>query len=293
MSNTIHKRRRLRHASQNTKLPTRARPNNPLPSNRLPIHQPRLLDIVIRALSGAISITKAPAERPPITRHRDRVIRPRRAIHSLDTRNRRRHGEDLRVPTRVTDEIINRERVELDADLEAIDAAPGEALLILGDGDAVELAAVDADDLALVLEGGDDGGVENDGFVAAGAGGDAGLAVVVEAPRVDFAVLVDGEGVGVAGGDVGHGFGEAEFAGDEAVEFGALHDAAAELVLLARAPGEDGAVAAEGEDVVGACGEFGDFFEAGDEGWVALDLCGQGEAEDALVALRGEICQWW
>lgn len=125
----------------------------------------------------------------------------------------------------------------------------------------MELASINAYDLSFVLEAGDDGRVEDHGFVAAGALGDAGLAVVVQAPGVDFAVFVDGKGVGVAGCDVDHGFGQAELTRDEPVEFGALDDSSTELMLLAGAPGEDGSIAAKSKDVVGSCSQFCDLLQ--------------------------------
>lgn len=192
----------------------------------------------------------------------------------IQARNLSGHSEDLRVLPRVTDQIRLGERVELNPDLKAIDPAPGKAFPILGHGDAVKLPTIDAHDLPLPLQIGDRGRVKDDGLIAARTLCDPRLAIVVQAPGVDSAVLVNGKGMRVTCCDVGHCFGEAEFAGDEAVELAALDDAAAELVLLAGAPGEDGAGTGEGEGVVGACSDFGDFLEVGEEDREALDLGG-------------------
>lgn len=147
---------------------------------------------------------------------------------------------------RITNHVIDGESIKFDADLKSVDAAPGETFPVLSHSDAVELPAVDADDLALTLEASDKGWVEDNGFITTRAFANTGLTVVIQTPGVDFAIFVDGERVGVAGGNVGHGFWKTEFAGDETVQLGALDNATAELVLLARTPGEYSTIAAEG-----------------------------------------------
>lgn len=271
MSNPINNGRSF--TSQNTKLSPRSSPNNFLPLNSLPIHHPRNLDIIIRPLSCAIPIAKTPTISFSIPSHGDRVIRPCGTSHGIQFRDLCRLSQDLGIIPRVADHMFIGEGVEFVPCLIAVDAAPGETFTVMGDGNAVELAAVYAGNLALVSEAGDWFGVEDDGFIAAGAFCDAGLAVVIEAPGVNFAVFVDGEGVGVASGDVGHRFWESKFTRDKAIEFGALDYSAAQLVLLASAPGEDGTIGAEGEDVVGACSYFCDFFQTLKKDWASLDLC--------------------
>ncbi len=64
------------------------------------------------------------------------------------------------------------------------------------------VAACDVREGRVGAEAGDGGGVEDVEEVFAEAGGDAGLAVIIEAPGVDGAVAVDGEGVVGAGADV-------------------------------------------------------------------------------------------
>ena len=73
--------------------------------------------------------------------------------------------------------------------------------------------------------------------------------------------------------------------GNEGVHFGAFQDAAAELVLLARAPGKDLLFVVEGEDVVGAGDEGDDLLECGEESRTILDENVWLEAEDAFVRL--------
>ena len=185
----------------------------------------------------------------------------------------------------IIDDGVRRHLGDGQAHLCAIEAAPDEARAVFGGGDGVVGAAFNLFD-AGTSQGGDGGGFEDDGVVVASVVRDAGFAVVVEAPGPDAVALVDGEAVVLPGGDGDDLFGgEAEFAGDEAVEFGAFDDAAAELVLLPGPPGPDVAFDVEGEDVVGAADDAGDVLEGGVEEGRVLDADVRVESKDTIVAL--------
>lgn len=86
---------------------------------------------------------------------------------------------------------------------EVVETAPGEAGACGGGGDAVVVAACDVRDGAVGAEAGDEGRVRDvEEVVFAREGGYARLPVIVEAPGIDVAVLVDGEGMVGAGADV-------------------------------------------------------------------------------------------
>lgn len=127
--------------------------------------------------------------------------------------------------------------------------------------------------------------MQNDSLIAARARGNPRLAIVVESPSEDAPVLVQRERVIIARRDGSDALGKPELARNQAVQAVALDDAAAELVLFARAPGVDVAGGGEGQDVVGARGERGYLFEGVEGGGVALDQGASGETEDAVVAL--------
>ena len=127
------------------------------------------------------------------------------------------------------------------------------------------------------------------------------LPVVVQPPREDPPALVDGEVVAEARED-GRDLVLLE---DDAVRGERLvavaeDEAAAELALVADAPGVDGALAGEGQDMIGASGEVGDVPEGGDADRLSADyLPCPGirlvyykfflEAYDGLVALGGLV----
>lgn len=112
----------------------------------------------------------------------------------LDARDGGGRLEDTRVVTLVEDDVGGGQRGDRDAGLEAVDAAPDQALAGGGDGDGVVSAAGDVGE-GLAFEASDHRGGQHDGFVLARAVADARFAVVVEAPGPDLAALVDGEGV--------------------------------------------------------------------------------------------------
>ncbi len=101
--------------------------------------------------------------------------------------------------------------MEIETGGEVVETAPGEAGACGGGGDAVVVAACDVRDGAVGAEAGDEGWVEDvEEVVFAGEGGYARLAIVIQAPGVDVAVFVDGEGVVGAGADVDDVFFQAD-----------------------------------------------------------------------------------
>jgi hypothetical protein len=96
---------------------------------------------------------------------------------------------------------------------------------------------------------------------------------------------VHGEGVVGARANVNNVFAQAKLARLQAVELVALHDAATELVLLARTPGIDAAAVIQGEDMVGTASQLLDLLEGGDENWSGLNAVLRIKAQDAVVAL--------
>jgi hypothetical protein len=148
--------------------------------------------------------------------------------------------------------------VKRDPQLPAIQAAPDEALPVGRHGRRVVRPARQADH-GPAAQAEDLHGVREEHPVGAGGAGVARLAEAVEPPAPDGAVLVGGEGVEVARGDV-RDVADVDGVGDGGVGGEAAEEAAAELVLLAAAPGPDGAVCVEGEGegVVGAACDLGD-----------------------------------
>lgn len=148
-----------------------------------------------------------------------------------------------------------------EAELVTVDAAKRKDLAVVRDGEGVVLAANDVDDL-VVGELLDERGLQDDRPVVANILVlDAELAVVVETPGPDLALVVEGEGVVGAGGNLGDL--DAALEGHAAgAEAGGLHvaldTAAGELVLLGRTPGLDFALVVKGQDVVGAGGDGDD-----------------------------------
>lgn len=144
----------------------------------------------------------------------------------------------------------------------AVEAAPGKEGAVVSAGERMVLTAVNISNL-VVGEGVNDGRTQNDGVVLAGTVADARLGKVVQTPGPDFTVHIDGEAVVLAAGDLLDVVfsSETHALRNEGGQLVALEDAAAELVLLAAAPGEDVALGIEGEDVVGPCCEDLDVLE--------------------------------
>ena len=277
---------RLSDTSEHGKLPPTPGPNQLLlPHGRVINHRSRL-HIFGGAKARLIIGRETPGPGLALVRDHNTRIRAGSRVDDLaHFRDRRRHHEDTRRLGLVADDGVVGEVGDIETGLAAVDAAPDEALAVGGDGKGVVGPTGEGNDV-LVREAGDDGRLEDDGFVFARVVFVPGLAEVVEAPGPDFAGGVDGEGVVGAAVDVGDFVArKPELTRDEPVHARALDDATAQLVLLPGAPGGDVAFGVEGEDVVVAADDAGDFREAGDAHEGSLDLRVGGEAQDAFVAL--------
>jgi hypothetical protein len=249
-------------ASNNAELPSRPRPNNRLASYGCIRDLRARLHILVPTLPALICRVEAPAVDASVRADGEAVVAPRRAVAGLQIGDLSWSREDAGFGCGVVDQGVGRERRGGDSGLETVHPAPDQACGGGCHAYTVVGAPVDVSDCA-VFPGGnpwDDGRVVDIAFgavvvVRSEGFADAGLAVGVQAPRVDDASGGHGEGVVGAAADGGDRFAlEAELRGGQAVEFHPLDYAPAELVLLARAPGEDGAGGGEGEDVIGAAG---------------------------------------
>lgn len=204
------------------------------------------------------------------------------------TRNSSGVLQDASLLAVVEDGVLLGEDVIGQTDLVAVDAAPGQELTALGAGEGVVLAAVNVGDL-VVAQGLDVAGSHLGGIVLASVVLYAKLGVVVEAPAEDAALLVDDEAVVRAAGDA-DGLGAADGHGADALGLErrlgvVVEDLAAELVLLAAAPGVDLALVVECENVVGAGGDLRDAADVVDEDGDLLDIDGGVESEEAIAVL--------
>lgn len=123
-------------------------------------------------------------------------------------------------------------------------------------------------------------------FVVPGVLLDCCFAKAIEAPRVNLSGLMDGEGVESTTADMCYVLRETKFSWLQAVQPVSFDDTASQLVLLARAPREDGALVVQGEHVVVSAGQVFDFLQRRDEGRGRLDLVDSIKAQDTIVALR-------
>src|SRR5579871_6418630 len=103
--------------------------------------------------------------------------------------------------------------------------------------------------------------MQNDCFILTSALLDTSLTVAVQAPRVDFAVLVDSKRVVRASANVNGPLWQSELSRCESIMFGALHGAPTELMLLARTPCIDGTIACKGENVIRTACNFLNLFQ--------------------------------
>lgn len=182
--------------------------------------------------------------------------------------------QDTGVASLVVNGDILVKLVKLEADLVTIDTAPSEELTVLGASQRVVLATVDVGNV-VVLKGGELDRSEDDGIVLACVGLDTNLAKVVQTPAVDTALVVDGEAVVGATGNLDNlASGQTDALGSERRHLVALDDASSELVLLTATPGNNVTLDVESKDVVGTGCEGGDLLECGDEDGSRLNLDG-------------------
>ena len=113
------------------------------------------------------------------------------------------------------------------------------------------------------------------------------LPKLVQAPRPDFSVFGNGEGMVGAGGDVFDLTArEAEFTGFEGIETRSLDNSATELELSAVPPSEDFAFFGEGEDMVVAGGDFHNVLHTWEEDGSGLNADIGCVPENTIGALR-------
>jgi hypothetical protein len=154
--------------------------------------------------------------------------------------------------------------INLNPTLKPIDTAPNETLLILRNSQTVMRTTFDTRDIVATKRR-DLRRSHDDSILVASSLRDARLAIVIQSPSEDSPARVNAKRMVRAACDglefrAAHG----QWSWNEAIQARAFDDAAAELVLLAGTPSEDGAVGVKGECVVGACGYVGDFLQLGD-----------------------------
>ena len=209
-----------------------------------------------------------------------------------------RHGggelQDARLVVLVEDGVVLSERILLDANLVAVNAAEGEELAVGAAGERVVGAAVDVGDV-VVLEAADDARDGDDGIGLAGQVGVARLGVVVQAPGPELAAVVDVEARVRAGGNLDgmSRLGEASAHRRVQARLRAApsrHALARELRLSTAAPGEHLAVPVQRQHVVRPGSKTNNLVEAGNLHRSVLHLDLWGEAKNAIVALLSRTC---
>src|SRR5277367_1277306 len=163
----------------------------------------------------------------------------------------------------------------------------------LSHSDTVVSAAFDAGDFAFSLQRLDDCRMQNDCFIVTSALLDTSLAVAVQAPCIDLAVLVDSKRVVRPSANVNAALWQSELSRRKSIMFGALNRAPTELMLLTRTPCIDRTVACKCENVIRAacksCNLFQSFyqhrpvFDSDDLSFLPS------EANHSFVSLREEV----
>lgn len=207
--------------------------------------------------------------------------------NGVDARDLGGLDKDARTSATVLDERVFGERVDLQAALVTINTTPDQALAIRSTGDRVVSSTAELGDVA-VGEGVNGDWVSNGGLIVTSVVPDTSRTETVQTPGVDRAVGVHGEGVVGARAHVDNVLAQAELARLQAVELVALDNAATELVLLARTPGEDAAAVVQGEDMIGTASQLLDLLEGGDENGGGLNAVLRIKAQDAVVALLND-----
>ena len=177
--------------------------------------------------------------------------------------------------------------INFQATLEAVQAAPYQALTILSSCNGVVSATAKLGD-TLTGERLDDGGLHNGSFVITSTIANGCCAEAVQAPGIDFSVRVNREGMVGATANVRDILREPKLAREQPMELIALNDAAAELVLLSRAPRENAAFVVQRKDVVRATRQVLDLFQGRNEDWSVLNPMGGVKAENSVIALSEE-----
>src|SRR3984957_7467768 len=163
----------------------------------------------------------------------------------------------------------------------------------LGHGDTVVGAAFDAGDFAFSLQRLDDCRMQNDCFIVTSALLDTSLAVAVQAPCVNFAVLVDSKRVVRPSANVNGALWQSELSRRKSIMFGALNCAPTELMLLTRTPCIDRTVACKCENVIRAACKLFNLFQSFYQYRLVLDSGDlsflSSESNHSFVSLRREV----
>jgi hypothetical protein len=215
------------------------------------------------------------------------VVRSGGDSDGVDARDLSGLDENAGTSASVLDDRVIGERVDLHAALVTIHTTPNQALAIGSASNRVVSATTELGDFP-VGEGFNRDGVSNGGLIVTSVVPDTSRTETVQTPGVDRAVGVHGEGVVGARAHVNNVLAQAELARLQAVELVALDDAATELVLLARTPGEDAAVVVQGEDMVGTASQLLNLLQGGDEDRSGLNAVLWIKAQDAVVALLNQ-----
>lgn len=108
----------------------------------------------------------------------------------LLTRDDRRLDEDARLSVRTHDRIILRKGIRRQANLVAVNSAPGEQLAVGTASYGMVLASIDVDDL-VVAKSADGFNRRDDSVILTSMLGMSSLGEVVEAPGMQFTMIVD------------------------------------------------------------------------------------------------------
>jgi hypothetical protein len=208
-------------------------------------------------------------------------------VGDLEVGDGSRVGQDTGSVTFVKDDVVLGKGSSIDAGGVVVDTAPDENLVLLGDGETVEVSGGDVGDLVLAFQAWNHSGLEDTSFAFTSLGRDTGLTVVVQSPAVDRSIFVDGKGVVGASSNVNKSLARANLLRNKTLVFGtAFNEATSQLVLFARSPGVYGAVSQEGENVVATSSELGDILNAGNESRSTLDFNLWREAPDTIAVLK-------
>lgn len=192
--------------------------------------------------------------------------------------------QDTRTATLILDDGRLREAVNLEASLVSINTAPDETVTVAGDRKGVMGTTNQLGNL-LSGERFHNFRVENSSLVLASTLLDTSLTEAVEAPRVHLARLMNGKRVESTTADLDDVLGKTKLTRLESVQLVTLHNAAAQLVLLTRAPRINGAFLAECKHMIVTTSEMSDLLERGDQDGARLYTMFRVKPENTIVAL--------
>lgn len=246
--------------SENRKLTTGASPVQLLATYSSVIDDRGNFNVILSTLSSLVCGREPPRPSTAIGVNRERVVGGSCDHAGLDSGNGSGLNQNTGASSIIFDDRIVGQGVNLQAALVTVQTAPDQALTVGGPGHRVVGATTELGD-ALARERLDNSRVNNGSLVVAGTLSNCRCAEAVQTPGVDFARSVNSEGVVRAAANVHDVLWEPKFARKKPVKLVTLNDATAELVLLARAPGEHAALIIEREDVIGSTGKVLDLLQ--------------------------------